>query len=95
MNLELHEGAVLGLVGPNGAGKTTLLRLMAGLLPIVQANHDIAMRPHLHHPALVQHQDLVTVGHGGQAVRDDDGGASTGGLLQGRHDATLRDRVQT
>ena len=34
MNLELHEGAVLGPVGPNGAGKTTLLRLMAGLLPI-------------------------------------------------------------
>ncbi len=31
INLELHEGSVMGLVGINGAGKTTLLRLMSGV----------------------------------------------------------------
>jgi len=36
LSLDLHEGAILGLVGPNGAGKTTLLRVMAGILPVQQ-----------------------------------------------------------
>ena len=31
INLELHEGSVMGLVGINGAGKTTLLRLISGV----------------------------------------------------------------
>lgn len=31
INLELHEGSVMGLVGINGAGKTTLLRLITGV----------------------------------------------------------------
>jgi ABC-type branched-subunit amino acid transport system ATPase component/predicted MFS family arabinose efflux permease len=30
VDLELHEGEVLGLVGPNGAGKTTLFDLLSG-----------------------------------------------------------------
>jgi ABC-2 type transport system ATP-binding protein len=31
-NLEVPEGAIVGLVGPNGAGKTTLLQLATGLI---------------------------------------------------------------
>ncbi len=32
VDLEVHEGEVLGLLGPNGAGKTTLVRVLATLL---------------------------------------------------------------
>jgi NitT/TauT family transport system ATP-binding protein len=31
MNLELHEGQIVGLLGRSGSGKSTLLRLIAGL----------------------------------------------------------------
>jgi len=32
INLEIPEGAFMGLIGPNGGGKTTLIKLMLGLL---------------------------------------------------------------
>lgn len=32
VNLELHQGEILGIVGHNGAGKSTLLQMMAGIL---------------------------------------------------------------
>ncbi len=32
VDLEIHEGTVLGLLGPNGAGKTTTVRILATLL---------------------------------------------------------------
>ncbi len=32
LDLQIHSGAITGVVGPDGAGKTTLLRLIAGLL---------------------------------------------------------------
>jgi iron complex transport system ATP-binding protein len=31
VDLEAHDGELVGLLGPNGSGKTTLLRLLAGL----------------------------------------------------------------
>lgn len=31
VNLELHEGELVGLIGPNGAGKTTLFNLLTGV----------------------------------------------------------------
>jgi branched-chain amino acid transport system ATP-binding protein len=31
VDLQLHEGEILGLIGPNGAGKTTLFDLITGL----------------------------------------------------------------
>jgi len=34
VDLELHDGQILGLIGPNGAGKTTLLDCVSGFLPI-------------------------------------------------------------
>jgi len=44
LDLDLHEGAVLGIVGPNGAGKTTLLRLIAGVLPLQSGSVRIRHR---------------------------------------------------
>jgi ABC-2 type transport system ATP-binding protein len=32
LDLEVHEGEVLGFLGPNGAGKTTTIRLLLGLI---------------------------------------------------------------
>jgi branched-chain amino acid transport system ATP-binding protein len=34
VDLELHQGQILGLIGQNGAGKTTLLDCISGFLPI-------------------------------------------------------------
>lgn len=31
INLDIHEGELVGLLGPSGSGKTTLLRIIAGL----------------------------------------------------------------
>lgn len=32
VNLQVHEGEILGLIGPNGAGKTTCFNLLSGFL---------------------------------------------------------------
>ena len=32
LDLDVHSGAVTGLLGPNGSGKTTLLRMLAGIV---------------------------------------------------------------
>ena len=61
-----------------------------GALP----GQELSVSPLLHHSALVQHQDLVAVGHSGQTMRDNDGGAATRGLLQCLHNAALCDGVQ-
>jgi branched-chain amino acid transport system ATP-binding protein len=33
VDLELHEGEILGVIGPNGAGKTTLFSVIGGSMP--------------------------------------------------------------
>ncbi|WP_042420932.1 ABC transporter ATP-binding protein [Geomicrobium sp. JCM 19038] len=33
VDLDIHEGEVLGLLGPNGAGKTTLIQCLMGIIP--------------------------------------------------------------
>ncbi len=32
LNLEVHEGEIIGLVCPNGAGKTTVIKMLAKIL---------------------------------------------------------------
>ncbi|CAD5909550.1 Sulfate/thiosulfate import ATP-binding protein CysA [Planktothrix agardhii] len=39
VNLDLHEGDILGLLGPSGCGKTTLLRMIAGFEQPDTGNH--------------------------------------------------------
>jgi len=33
INLDVHQGEVLGIIGKNGSGKSTVLRVMTGILP--------------------------------------------------------------
>ncbi|MGC4018171.1 MAG: ATP-binding cassette domain-containing protein [Muricomes sp.] len=33
VNLDVHEGEVIGLVGENGAGKSTLMKIIIGVQP--------------------------------------------------------------
>jgi branched-chain amino acid transport system ATP-binding protein len=52
LNMEVEQGAILGLIGPNGAGKTTLFNLFSGALRadtgVVRfKGHDITrLKPH-------------------------------------------------
>lgn len=34
VNLEVHEGEILGIIGPNGSGKTTLFNLITNFIPL-------------------------------------------------------------
>jgi len=52
INLDLHEGEILGLIGPNGAGKTTLFNLISGYFQpdsgeiTYKDENIIGLRPH-------------------------------------------------
>ncbi|WP_447555859.1 sulfate/molybdate ABC transporter ATP-binding protein [Vreelandella sp. EE22] len=39
INLDIHDGELVGLLGPSGSGKTTLLRIIAGLETADRAPH--------------------------------------------------------
>ncbi|MFC1438447.1 ATP-binding cassette domain-containing protein [Streptacidiphilus sp. N1-10] len=50
VDLDVHEGTVLGVLGPNGAGKTTLVRCLSTLITpdagrAVVAGYDVAKQP--------------------------------------------------
>lgn len=41
INLEIHEGEIVGFLGPNGAGKTTTLKMLSGLLFPTKGNATV------------------------------------------------------
>lgn len=41
IDLEIQEGAFVGLIGPNGSGKSTLLRTVLGVLPLASGTVSI------------------------------------------------------
>jgi oleandomycin transport system ATP-binding protein len=50
VDLDVHEGTVLGVLGPNGAGKTTLVRCLSTLITpdagkAVVAGYDVVQQP--------------------------------------------------
>lgn len=47
VNLEIHEGEIVGLVGSNGAGKTTLLRLFSGVYEPTSGTMTLADGKHV------------------------------------------------
>lgn len=42
VNLEIHDGELVGLIGPNGAGKTTLFNLLTGVYEPSEGNITFA-----------------------------------------------------
>lgn len=47
VDLEIHEGDVVGIIGANGSGKSSLLMALAGLLPVEQGRVMAAAYPAL------------------------------------------------
>lgn len=45
IDLQLHDGEVLGVLGPNGAGKSTLLAALSGDFPAAQGQVSLDQRP--------------------------------------------------
>jgi ABC-type polysaccharide/polyol phosphate transport system ATPase subunit len=41
VNLDIHYGAVLGIIGSNGAGKSTLMRVISGIVPPSQGRIEV------------------------------------------------------
>ncbi|HSK95785.1 MAG TPA: ATP-binding cassette domain-containing protein, partial [Euzebyales bacterium] len=54
VDLQIHEGTVLGLLGPNGAGKTTAVRVLATLLKPDAGRAEVFGRDVVQHPADVR-----------------------------------------
>jgi ABC-2 type transport system ATP-binding protein len=54
VDLQIHEGTVLGLLGPNGAGKTTAVRVLATLLRPDAGHAEVFGRDVVRHPADVR-----------------------------------------
>ena len=61
INLQLHEGEVLGVLGPNGAGKSTLLGALSGDLPAAQGQVCLDQRPLAHWPGPARAQRLAVL----------------------------------
>src|SRR6056297_28071 len=47
INLEIHQGEILGFLGPNGAGKSTTMKMMAHLLRPTEGEVYIRCRGNL------------------------------------------------
>ena len=41
VNIDVHYGAVLGIIGSNGAGKSTLMRVISGIIPPSQGRVEV------------------------------------------------------
>jgi ABC-2 type transport system ATP-binding protein len=62
LNLEIPEGAIVGLAGPNAAGKSTLLALAAGLLAPSEGSISVLGRDPLREPAVLADVGYVAQG---------------------------------
>ena len=41
VNIDVHYGAVLGVIGSNGAGKSSLMRVISGIVPPTQGRVEV------------------------------------------------------
>jgi ABC-2 type transport system ATP-binding protein len=61
-NLELPEGAIVGLTGPNAAGKSTLLALTTGLLDPTEGSISVLGRDPKREPSVIADVGFVAQG---------------------------------
>jgi ABC-2 type transport system ATP-binding protein len=66
-NLELPEGAIVGLAGPNAAGKSTLLALATGLLDPTEGSISVLGRDPKREPSVIA--DVGSVAQGAPLYR--------------------------
>lgn len=62
LNLEIPEGAIVGLAGPNAAGKSTLLALATGLLAPSEGSVEVLDRDPLREPEVLAEVGYVAQG---------------------------------
>jgi ABC-2 type transport system ATP-binding protein len=82
VDLQIHEGTVLGLLGPNGAGKTTAVRVLATLLTPDEGHAEVFGRDVVTHPADVR----AMIGLAGQYAAVDE-------ILTGRQNLRMVGRL--
>jgi ABC-2 type transport system ATP-binding protein len=82
VDLQIHEGTVLGLLGPNGAGKTTAVRVLSTLLVPDAGHAEVFGRDVVEHPADVR----AMIGLAGQYAAVDE-------LLSGRQNLRMVGRL--
>jgi ABC-2 type transport system ATP-binding protein len=82
VDLQIHEGTVLGLLGPNGAGKTTAVRVLSTLLTPDEGRALVFGRDVVTHPADVR----AMIGLAGQYAAVDE-------LLTGRQNLRMVGRL--
>ena len=82
VDLQIHEGTVLGLLGPNGAGKTTVVRVLSTLLVPDAGHAEVFGRDVVTHPADVR----AMIGLAGQYAAVDE-------LLSGRQNLRMVGRL--
>jgi ABC-2 type transport system ATP-binding protein len=95
VDLQIHEGTVLGLLGPNGAGKTTAVRVLATLLQPDEGHAEVFGRDVVRNPEDVR----AMIGLAGQYAAVDELLTGTENLrMVGRlyhmPDATVRSRAR-
>jgi ABC-2 type transport system ATP-binding protein len=82
VDLQIHEGTVLGLLGPNGAGKTTAVRVLATLLAPDAGRAEVFGHDVVKQPAQVR----TMIGLAGQYAAVDE-------LLSGRQNLRMVGRL--
>ena len=72
----------------------TVLRIPELRVDRVGPGQELVVASTLGNPALAENEDLVAVDDRGEAMRDQDGRAAGGGLVQRLHDAALGQGVE-
>ena len=54
IDLDIHEGDIVGLLGPNGAGKTTLIQTLTGMIPFEKGKVELFGQSKMRSPTKIR-----------------------------------------